>query len=362
MNYTIPQLPLNKDFDTKEILKKLTKAHQALAELKGVAAIIPNQNILLNTLALQEAKDSSAIENIITTDDELYKSDALTQSFASPAAKEVYNYVAALKNGFEEIKKTELLTNNCILEIQARLEENKAGFRKLPGTALKNDRTGETVYTPPQDVMQIQSLMSNLEKFLNDDEISDLDPLIKMAIIHHQFESIHPFYDGNGRTGRIINVLYLVKLKLLSAPVLYLSRYINQNKADYYKLLQKVRDADAWEDWVNFILNAVEQTSHQTTHLIQGMKALMQSHKEKMRSEIPKIYSQDLINVIFGHPYTKIDFVMRELEVSRLTATRYLNELVRIGLMSKEKKGRENYYINVDLFNLFSNANNLDLK
>ncbi len=362
MNYTIPQLPLNKDFDTKEILKKLTKAHQALAELKGVAAIIPNQNILLNTLALQEAKDSSAIENIITTDDELYKSDALTQSFASPAAKEVYNYVAALKNGFEEIKKTELLTNNCILEIQARLEENKAGFRKLPGTALKNDRTGETVYTPPQDVMQIQSLMSNLEKFLNDDEISDLDPLIKMAIIHHQFESIHPFYDGNGRTGRIINVLYLVKLKLLSAPVLYLSRYINQNKADYYKLLQKVRDADAWEEWVNFILNAVEQTSHQTTHLIQGMKALMQSHKEKMRSEIPKIYSQDLINVIFGHPYTKIDFVMRELEVSRLTATRYLNELVRIGLMSKEKKGRENYYINVDLFNLFSNANNLDLK
>jgi Fic family protein len=362
MNYTIPQLPLNKDFDTKEILKKLTKAHQALAELKGVAAIIPNQNILLNTLALQEAKDSSAIENIITTDDELYKSDALTQSFASPAAKEVYNYVAALKNGFEEIKKTELLTNNCILEIQARLEENKAGFRKLPGTALKNDRTGETVYTPPQDVMQIQSLMSNLEKFLNDDEISDLDPLIKMAIIHHQFESIHPFYDGNGRTGRIINVLYLVKLKLLSAPVLYLSRYINQNKADYYKLLQKVRDADAWEDWVNFILNAVEQTSHQTTHLIQGMKALMQSHKEKMRSEIPKIYSQDLINVIFGHPYTTIDFVMRELEVSRLTATRYLNELVRIGLMSKEKKGRENYYINVDLFNLFSNANNLDLK
>jgi Fic family protein len=362
MNYTIPQLPLNKDFDTKEILKKLTKAHQALAELKGVAAIIPNQNILLNTLALQEAKDSSAIENIITTDDELYKSDALTQSFASPAAKEVYNYVAALKNGFEEIKKTELLTNNCILEIQARLEENKAGFRKLPGTALKNDRTGETVYTPPQDVMQIQSLMSNLEKFLNDDEISDLDPLIKMAIIHHQFESIHPFYDGNGRTGRIINVLYLVKLKLLSAPVLYLSRYINQNKADYYKLLQKVRDADAWEEWVNFILNAVEQTSRQTTHLIRGMKALMQSHKEKMRSEIPKIYSQDLINVIFGHPYTKIDFVMRELEVSRLTATRYLNELVRIGLMSKEKKGRENYYINVDLFNLFSNPNNLDLK
>ncbi len=357
MNYSIPQLPLNKDFDTKEILKKLTKAHQALAELKGVAAIIPNQNILLNTLSLQEAKDSSAIENIITTDDELYKSDAMTHSFASLAAKEVYNYAAALKNGFEEIKKSELLTNNCILEIQARLEENKAGFRKLPGTALKNDRTGEIVYMPPQDAMQIQSLMYNLEKFLNDDEISDLDPLIKMAIIHHQFETIHPFYDGNGRTGRIINVLYLVKQKLLNSPILYLSRYINKNKNDYYRLLQKVRNEDAWEEWVLFMIEGVEQTSHQTTHLIQGMKNLMQNYKDKMRSELPKIYSQDLINVIFGHPYTKIDFVIREIGVSRLTATRYLNELVRIGLMQKEKKGRESYYINVELFKLFSSAN-----
>ena len=352
-NYIIPQLPLNKDFDSKLILKKLTKAHQALAELKGVAAIIPNQNILLNTLSLQEAKDSSAIENIITTDDELYKSDALTQSFASHAAKEVYNYVAALKNGFEEIKKTELLTNNSILEIQARLEENKAGFRKLPGTALKNDRTGETVYTPPQDLMQIQSLMSNLEKFLNDDEISDLDPLIKMAIIHHQFESIHPFYDGNGRAGRIINVLYLVKQKLLNTPVLYLSRYINQNKSSYYRLLQKIRsDENAWDEWVLFMLDGIEKTSQQTTRLIQDMKALMQSHKDKIRNELPKIYSQDLVNVIFGHPYTKIDFVVREIGVSNLTATRYLNELVRIGLMHKEKKWRESYYINIELFKL----------
>ncbi len=355
MNYNIPHLPLNKDFDTKEILKKLTKAHKALAELKGNTTNIPNQNILLNTLALQEAKDSSAIENIITTDDELYKSDALAHIFSSPAAKEVYNYAAALKNGFEEIKKKELLTNNCILEIQARLEKNKAGFRKLPGTALKNDKTGEIIYTPPQDTTQIQSLMSNLETFINDEEVSDLDSLVKMAIIHHQFESIHPFYDGNGRTGRIINVLYLVKQKLLNSPVLYLSRYINKNKSDYYRLLQKVRDQDAWEEWILFILDAVEQTSYQATYLIQGIKGLMQSHKEKMRSELPKIYSQDLINVIFSHPYTKIDFVIREIGVSRITATRYLKELVRIGLMVEEKKGRENYYINTELFNLFSN-------
>jgi Fic family protein len=352
MNYIIPQLPLKKDFETKEILKKLTKAHQALAELKGVAAIIPNQNILLNTLSLQEAKDSSAIENIITTDDELYKSDAVTQSFTTHAAKEVYNYAAALKNGFEEIKKSELLTNNCILEIQARLEENKAGFRKLPGTALKNDKTGEVVYMPPQNPAEIESLMSNLEKFINDDDISNLDPLIKMAIIHHQFETIHPFYDGNGRTGRIINVLYLVKQKLLNSPILYLSRYINKNKADYYRLLQKVRNEDAWEEWALFMLEGIEQTSRQTTQLIQGMKILMQNHKDKMRSELPKIYSQDLINVIFGHPYTKIDFVVRELGVSNLTATKYLNELLRIGLMHKEKKWRESYYINIKLFKL----------
>jgi len=182
MNYIIPHLPLKKDFETKEILKKLTKAHQALAELKGVAAIIPNQNILLNTLALQEAKDSSAVENIITTHDELYKSDASTGSFTSHAAKEVYNYAAALKKGFEEIKKTELLTNKTILDIQARLEENDAGFRKLPGTALKNDRTGEVVYMPPQNPAEIESLMSNLEKFINDNDVSDLDALIKMAI------------------------------------------------------------------------------------------------------------------------------------------------------------------------------------
>ena len=354
MNYIIPQLPLKKDLETKEILKKLTKAHQALAELKGVAAIIPNQNILLNTLSLQEAKDSSAIENIITTHDELYKSDASTGSFTTLAAKEVYSYAAALRKGFEEIKETDLLINKSILNIQARLEENDAGFRKLSGTALKNDRTGEIIYMPPQNHAEIESLMSNLEKFINDDNISDPDPLIKMAIIHHQFESIHPFYDGNGRTGRIINVLYLVKQKLLNSPILYLSRYINKNKADYYRLLQKVRNEDAWEEWVLFMLEGVEQTSKQTTKLIQGMKALMQNHKEKMRSELPKIYSQDLINVVFGHPYTKIDFVVREMKVGRLTATKYLNELVKIGLMKKEKKGRENYYININLFKLFS--------
>jgi Fic family protein len=356
MNYKMPILPLKIELETKRILKILASARSAIAELKGVAAIIPNQSILINTLSLQEAKDSSAIENIITTHDELYKSDIFARSFASPAAKEVYNYASALKYGYEKVKATGILTNNNILEIQATLEENSAGFRVLPGTALKNDKTGETVYMPPQEPLEIKAMMSNLEQFINIDEMSDLDPLIKMAIIHHQFESIHPFYDGNGRTGRIINILYLVKKEYLNSPILYLSRFINQHKADYYRLLQEVRDKGSWEEWILFILTGIEQTSKQTILLIQKMKDLMQSHKHKIRSELKKIYSQDLINTIFCHPYTKIEFVMRELNVSRITATRYLDKLVEIKLMNKAKIGRESYYINSELFNLLSNV------
>lgn len=356
MSYSIPNLPLNIELEAKPILKKVAKAHQALAELKGVSGIIPNQSILISTLSLQEAKDSSAIENIITTHDELYKSDFSAKQFTNFAAKEVYSYAAALQNGYQQVKKTGLLVNNHILEIQQALVENSAGFRKLPGTVLKNDQTGEIVYSPPQDESQIRSLMNNLEQFINDDTLSDADPLIKMAVIHHQFESIHPFYDGNGRTGRIINILYLVKLGLLDSPVLYLSRYINQNKSEYYRLLQTVRDQQEWEAWVIYILEGIEQTSRQTTRLIQDMRDLMQNYKHKMREELPKIYSQDLLNNLFRHPYTKIDFVMKELQVTRITAMKYLEELVRIGLLSKHKKWKENYYMNDALFDLLLNV------
>lgn len=354
---TLPLLPLTIDLESRSLLKKLAKAHQALAELKGVAASIPNQAILINTLALQEAKDSSAIENIITTHDDLYRSDSVARHFVSTAAKEVHNYSTALRNGFEQVKQSGLLTNNDILEIHSCIEENRAGFRKLPGTELKNQQTGEIVYTPPQHPEEILALMTNLEKFINDDELCDWDPLTKMAVIHHQFESIHPFYDGNGRTGRIINILYLVKQGLLSLPVLYLSRYINQNKADYYRLLQAVRAEDAWQEWVLYMLEGIEQTSRQTIVLIQGIKELMQHHKHKLRSELPRIYSQDLINNLFRHPYTKIEFVMTELQVSRITATRYLNELTQIGLMTKHRLGRDNYYVNDALYNLLRNTN-----
>lgn len=354
MNYTIPTLPLSIDLETKSILKKLTKAHQALAELKGITGIIPNQSILINTLSLQEAKDSSAIENIITTHDELYTSDVFAKKFTSHAAKEVYSYAYALKNGYEKVKKNKLLLNSHILEIQETLENNSAGFRKLPGTSLKNDQTGEIVYTPPQHSHEIYSLMTNLEQFINNDALADQDPLIKMAIIHHQFESIHPFYDGNGRTGRIINILYLVQKGLLETPVLYLSRYINQNKHEYYQLLQAVREHNAWENWVLYILEGVEQTAHKTVRLIQDIRDLMQHHKHKIRSELPKIYSQELLNNLFKHPYTKIEFVMDELQVHRNTASKYLEELTQIGILDKHKIGKNSFYLNTTLFNLLS--------
>ncbi len=356
MKYSIPMLPLPIELETRPVLKKLAVAHKALAELKGVTGIIPNQSILIDTLSLQEAKDSSAIENIITTNDELYKSDASSKVYTSTAAKEVYNYAAALRNGYEAVKKHCLLTNNYILEIQATIEENDAGFRKVSGTELKNEQSGEIVYTPPQEEREIVSLMDNLEKFINDDSLSDVDLLVKMAVIHHQFESIHPFYDGNGRTGRIVNVLYLVKNDLLDSPVLYLSRYINQNKNEYYRLIQAVRDQNSWEDWLLFMLEAIEQTSHQTISLIRGIRDLMREYKNRLRSELPKIYSQDLLNNLFRHPYTKIEYVEKELQVHRNTARKYLDELVKIGLLEKHKIGKENFYLNKALFNLLGNT------
>ncbi len=355
MSYTVPILPLSMELEVAAIFKKLTKAHQALAELKGVSGIIPNQTMLISTLSLQEAKDSSAIENIITTQDELYKSDLLAKNFATLEAKEVYSYAEALRNGYDKVKENGLLLNNYILEIQQTLEGNSAGFRKVPGTELKNQQTGTVVYTPPQDTNHIQSLMNNLEEFINNDSLSDADPLVKMAIIHHQFESIHPFYDGNGRTGRIINILYLVKCGLLDTPILYLSRYINQNKSQYYQLLQGVRDGNKWIEWILYILEGIEQTSRQTIRLIQDMRDLMQLCKHTMRKELPKIYNQDLLNNFFKHPYTKIEFVMKDLQVTRITATKYLDELVRIGLLSKHKKGKENYYINEALCKILIN-------
>jgi len=336
-----------KRFESPTILKRLAAASRQLAELKGVAASIPNQEILVNTLGLQEAKDSSEIENIVTTHDELFRDAAFPKEAVGGSAKEVLRYRQALRTGFEAISATGLLTSKHIQDIQEALERNSAGFRKVPGTTLK-DSTGRVVYTPPQDAADIVALMTDLERFINDDALFEADPLIKMALIHHQFESIHPFYDGNGRTGRIINVLYLVKHGLLDIPVLYMSRHIVRTKSDYYRLLQTVRDEDAWEEWVVYLLTAVEETARQGIETVVAIRNALFDTKHRIRDAF-RFYSQDLINNLFTHPYTKIQLVERDLNVSRITATKYLDALVAAGFLEKRKIGRSNYYMNVAL-------------
>jgi Fic family protein len=344
---------ITKNIESKKVLKKLASAHRALAELKGISASIPNQAILINTLGLQEAKDSSAIENIITTHDEIYKAGLHIGEMASLEAKEVQNYIGALKKGFQLISNHNILNINSIIEIQSVLEKNNAGFRKVPGTVLKNTRTGMTVYSPPQDYQTILSLMGDLEKFINNEPKSDIDPLVKMSIIHHQFESIHPFYDGNGRTGRIINVLYLILCGLLDSPILYLSRFIINKKDNYYRLLQETRNNDNWENWILYMLDGVEKTSRETIKLIREIRELMFEYKYVLRDNY-KFYSQDLLNNLFKHPYTKIAFIEADLNVSRVTAANYLNRLAKDGLLKKERLGTGNYYVNEKLFSLLT--------
>lgn len=232
--------------------------------MKGIAQTIPKQEILINALTLQEAKDSSEIENIVTTHDELYKSSLRFEKYVPPAAKEVQNYIGAIKRGFLIVSKQKMLSTNNIIEIQEILEKNNAGLRKIPDTNLKNQHTGEVIYEPPQNAKEIKALMENIELFINDNTLTDLDPIVKMAIIHFQFESIHPFYDGNGRTGRILNILYLILYDLLDIPILYLSRYINRNKKAYYQKLQDVRDNDSWDEWLLYMISAVEETAYDT--------------------------------------------------------------------------------------------------
>lgn len=349
--YTLSKLPLNKEIENKRILKKIVSANRALAELKGAARSIPNQSILINALALQEAKDSSEVENIVTTHDELYRA-TVSSSNVSNNTKEVQRYKEALYKGFSLVRENKLLLKKHIVEIQQVLEDNNAGIRTQSGTQLKNDKTGEVIYTPPQNHQDIQELMDNLEQYINRDDMDDNDPLVKMAIIHYQFESIHPFYDGNGRTGRIINILYLMLNSLLDLPVLYLSSYIINNKNDYYRLLNEVRTKDAWEEWVLYILDGIEQTSKESIKLIEAINVTMKEIKEIFKAELPKIYSKDLLELLFKHPYTKIGFLVDELGITRKTATSYLRDIESIGILESMKVGRDVYFINKRLFAL----------
>ena len=358
-SYKIPLLPLPYDLETKTVLRQANKANRKLAELKGVAQTIPNERILISSLTLQEAKDSSAVENIVTTQDDLYRA-GLDANFTliGAATKEVLFYREAINEGFKLVRNKNILSLNDIKRIQEVLEQNSAGFRTTPGTQLKRSSDGAVIYTPPQDGQRIVELMSNLEQFINGDELCPIDPLVKMAIIHHQFESIHPFYDGNGRTGRIVNILYLVTSGLLDLPILYLSRYITHNKAEYYERIQAIRNATGdnsaqWEAWILYMLRGVEQTAEETIALVKNIGKLMTEYKNIIRPAFGGKYSHELLNGLFYHPYTKIGHLESNMQVSRQTAAKYLDRLASLGLLQKERMGKENYYINTKLMELF---------
>ena len=355
MNLTpLPCLPPSIDLETKQVLKRVIDANRELAVLKGLARTIPNQYILINALSLQEAKDSSEIESIITTNDELYRAGLFEKDFISPQAKEVKNYAEALLAGYELIRKGNLLTINNICNIQSILEKNDAGIRKQMGTTLKNAVTGEIIYTPPQHYDEIIKLMKNVEQFINEDNFyPDVDPLIKMAIMHYQFESIHPFYDGNGRTGRIINVLFLILKGLLDTPILYLSRYIISHKGEYYTKLQKVRTDNAWEEFVLFMLDAIVVTAKMTAITVELISAAQKEIKQKIREKF-SFYSRDLVEALFLFPYTRIQNLQQHLKISRQTASVYLNKLVEEKILEKMQIGRNQYFINSQLFNILS--------
>jgi len=346
-------LPPDVKLETNKVLKNLVRAHRALAILKGFSDTIPNKNILINAVIINEAKDSSEIENIITTHDELYKTMS-RENYLNPAAKEVANYRTALWYGYQMVKKKRMLTTNMILEIQQLIETNRAGIRKLPGTVLK-DSVGDVIYTPPVGEKEIISLLTNLEKYINEDN-DYLDPLIKLAIIHYQFEAIHPFYDGNGRTGRIINVLYLVLKELLDSPILYLSKFIVRNKISYYHLLREVTEDESWEDWILFILQGIEETAEETLKLIKKINSLQEDTAREIKSKLPKIYSRELTELLFFEFYTKIKYIEEGLNVSRKTAANYLSSLEGAGILTSEKVGRERIYLNNRLFHVVKEA------
>jgi Fic family protein len=350
-HYKLDKLPpLREKVETIEILRQTNKSTAALAELKGIARTIPNQAMLINAIVLQEAKDSSEIENIITTQDELYKALIVNNKIISPSTKEVVNYRKAIFYGFDIAKKQGFLRVNDIINIQQELVDNTAGIRNSPGTVLKNDKTGEVVYTPPQDKAEILDLLTNFINHYNQPD--DLSPLINLAILHYQFESIHPFYDGNGRTGRILNILYLILNELIDVPILYLSSYIINNKPEYYRLLNQTNMTGQWEEWIMFMLKAVESTSKSTITKITNIKGQLDETIIKVQEKAPKIYRKELVELLFEQPYSKIEFVINKLGVERKAASRYLKELENIGIVESQKVGREAIYINRELIEI----------
>lgn len=351
---TLEKLPPKREkVETLKILRQLSKSSNSLGELKGIAKTISNQAMLVNVVALQEAKDSSEIENIITTQDELYKALS-TKGKHTSEIKEVINYRKAIFIGHDIIQKQDFLRLRDIEELQNTIVKNNAGVRNMSGTVLKNDKTSEIVYTPPQEKDEILDLLSNFLEHFNVSK-NDLSPLINLAILHYQFESIHPFYDGNGRTGRILNILYLIINELLDIPILYLSSYINENKSEYYKLLNTVNKTDEWEDWILYILKSIEETSNRTIIKINSIKELLDNTIKIAQEKASKIYRKELIELLFEQPYSKIEFVTEKLGVERKASSRYLKKLEEIGILESQKVGRETIYVNLKLIEILKN-------
>ncbi len=352
----LPNLPPQVELETPRALKATTRASRALAELKGRTHTIPNPTILLNTLALQEAKLSSEIENIFTTNDELYRGLAADGNGGdlSPHAKEVLHYRDALWHGLNAIHHRPFLSTNLTIEIVNIIKENNAGIRNLPGTKLQNPETKEVIYTPPEGQDLIRKKMANLERFSNEMS-SDLDPLVRVAVAHYQFEAIHPFFDGNGRTGRILIILQLIMNRLLEMPILFLSRFIIERKAQYYRSLRAVTERGEWEDWLLYMLEAIEATAHGTTEKINAIHSLLAETLQTAKTVLPKSsFSKELIELIFEQPYCKIRFVEKAGIAKRLTATKYLRDLAKAGLVTPVKKGRELIFINHPLWHLLT--------
>ena len=349
----LPLLPPSKNIETKAILKKAISAGRALAELKGLGETIPNQAILVNSIILQEAKASSEVENIITTHDALFRAFSAKTSKIDPATKEVLRYREALWLGFNALQEQPLLTTNLFIRIVQTIRGNQAGIRNTPGTKIANAATGAVVFTPPEGEALIREKLKNLEEYIHEED--GVDPLIKLALIHHQFEAIHPFTDGNGRTGRILNILYLLFKGLLDLPVLYLSKYIIEQKSDYYRHLRSVTQDGEWEAWILYMLEAVEKTALHTRDKILAIRDLMAETLQFAKENLPaRVYSKDLIELLFHQPYTKVQFLVRAGIAERKTAADYLKALERIGTLQIYRMGKENLYLNKKLFDALS--------
>lgn len=350
----IPLLPPAIELETKAILKACIRARAVLAELKQAAELIPNQTMLINTLPILEAKDSSEIENIVTTADKLFQFSHASNN-ADPSTKEALRYRTALFEGFQSLKTRPLTTNTCEA-ICSQIKGVDMTVRKVPGTTLMNDKTGEVIYTPPEGEAQLRNLLANWESYLHNHD--DVDPLIKMAVAHYQFEAIHPFTDGNGRTGRVVNSLYLIEQGLLTLPILYLSRFIIKHKADYYKLLLAVTQTGNFDEWVLFILQAVEETSIWQVEKINAIRELNEHTKSYIQAQLPKIYSHELVEAIFNQPYCRIANLVENGIAKRQTASEYLKKLCDIGVLEELEAGKEKLFVHPKLMNLLTKETN----